>query len=396
VTVPTSEQRLPLAPAGSFGEYTEARTGTTLRHALVCFLTAPLPTESRIDYVVISAEDADEYVWSFTHGTKGWRVDFTADGGLAHLTVPAPGQLEAKVVIRKDASTLATLSLTQNVAAPGAGFTPLPEGAVVGQRQAIFALREICEELKGYIDDAAAATGANGIPARLLAAVLFLEASYRPKDGSPRAMDIRKQLSGDWYTPRLDAVLDNLRGKPHTATGRPPQLDDIREEELALIRDFINGSDWDPSYAYASGKTLGVGQIAQTTAAMVLGKTTWREPGVKTKSSDLKQIESDFTALTVVDKVDVFNSLRFPKRNVWVAAKLLEKLKNRTNRFPALSAKDVLTNDQAIEVLATEYNGGPRPIATADVTVRWYGETARTLVRTPSIKGLERFFPDPP
>jgi hypothetical protein len=395
VTVPTTEQRLPLAPAGSFGEYTEARTGTTLRHALVCFLTAPLPTESRIDYVVISPEDADDYAWSFTHGTKGWKLEHTAEGGLAHVTVPSSGQLEAKVVIRKGGSMPTTLSLTQTVAGPGTGFTPLPEGAVVGQRQAVFALREICEELKGYLDDAAAATGANGIPARLLAAVLFLEASYRPKDGSPRAIDLRNQLGGP-FTPRLDAVIDNLRGKPHTASGRPPQLDDIREEEISLIRGYINDSDWDPTYAFASAKTLGVGQIAQTTAAMVLGKTTWREPGVKTKKADLDQIESDFTGLTLVDKVDVFNSLRFPKRNVWVAAQLLEKLKNRANRYSGLTAKDLLTNDRAIEVLATEYNRGASSVAEAAFKVSWYGETARKLVRAPSIKGLERFFPDPP
>src|SRR6266581_4776360 len=122
-------------------------------------------------------------------------------------------------------------------------------------------------------------------------------------------------------------------------------LHDIRDEELSLIRDMINSTSYDPSYAFASMKTLGVGQIAQTTAAMALGLIAWRELHEKTRTTELGQIEDDFMALDVLSKVDVFNSLRFPKRNVWVAAQLLAKLKNRAHRFSALSAKDVLTND---------------------------------------------------
>jgi hypothetical protein len=397
VTVPATEQRLPLAPPGSFGEFTEVRVPPALRHALVCYLTAPLPTESRIDFVVISAEDADEYLWSFSHGAKGWNVEHVTDGGLAHVTVQAPGQLKTKVVIRKEGATKATLTLTQNVTGPDATFRPLPETATAAARHEVFALHEICEELKPYVDEAAASTGANGIPARLLAAVLFMEARARPKDGSPFAGDIRRRLSGEYYTPRLSALADKLKKKGFApGSARMLDLHDIRDEEIDLIREMINLTEWDPSYAFASGKTLGVGQIAQTTAAMALGLIPWQELHEKTRKTDLDTIESGFMALDKPTKIDIYNSLRFPKRNVFVAAKLLAKLKNRPHRFPTLSAKAVLTNDQAIEAIATEYNRGGFDTPTADLESNFNGRFAKRLVRAPSEKGLDQFYPDPP
>lgn len=397
MTVPVTEQRLPLAAPGSFGEVVDARGPTSLRHSLVCYLTSPLPTESRIDYVVISYEDADEYLWSFGLGVKDWKVEHEEDGGLAHVTVPAAGQLKTKVVVRKAGATTATLALTQDVQGPAATFRPLPETAVVAERHEVFALREVCEELKPYIDAAATATGATGVPARLLAAVLFMEARARPKGGSPLANDIQRRLSGDMYTPRFQAVSDKLKKSGWLpGSARMLHLHDIRDEELSLLRDMINLVEWDPSYAFAAGKTLGVGQIAQTTAAMALGLIPWRELHEKTRRTELGQIETDFMALDALSKVDVFNSLRFPRRNVWVAAQLLAKLKNRPHRFPTLPSAGVLTNDQAIEVIATEYNRGGFETPTADLKANFNGNFARRLVRAPSEKGLDQFYPDPP
>ena len=45
------------------------------------------------------------------------------------------------------------------------------------------AIRELINDLSGYINQGAAASGPTGIPARLLAGVVFMEAWGRPKWG---------------------------------------------------------------------------------------------------------------------------------------------------------------------------------------------------------------------
>jgi hypothetical protein len=126
---------------------------------------------------------------------------------------------------------------------------------------------------------------------------------------------------------------------------------------------------------------------------MTLGLIPWKELNEVTRSDDLEVIEDAWDNLSQTDKVDIFNSLRFPKRNIHVAAQLLAKLKNRAHRFPSLTATDVLTNTEAIGVIATEYNRGGFDTPTATMSVNSNGRWVRDYVADPSAIGLETFFP---
>lgn len=195
-------------------------------------------------------------------------------------------------------------------------------------------LREVCEELKPYIDDAAAATGPKGTPARLLAAALLMEVWGRPKDGSPKARQIRKSLQGEEYEPRLQAIEDKIKGAFGMKV-KKTHLDSIRDVELDLIREFLNefetlslSGSRKYELFFSGKKSLGVGQIAQTTIAMASGKIIWREMTEGHKSATLDAIDHDFQTLSLDDRRGIFTTLRFPHSNILAAGQLLAKLKN--------------------------------------------------------------------
>ncbi|CAN7761600.1 hypothetical protein LJR130_007090 [Variovorax sp. LjRoot130] len=410
MTAPLTERYfLPIAAPISWNMLGETVTvpglGGTAGFTLVSFLTAPLPVDSRLDYVLLCHEDADEFIWRFADpATK--LVSKTDSGDTASwVTLPAAGTLETTVFVRKTGTTLATVSLTQQVVEPSADFRALATQLAIAGAGAdyLFTLREICLELKPYIDAAATATGPNGIPARLLAAILYREAFNRPKDGSPKADAIRLRLEGKDYDPRQQALVEQLTRQ----TGRTVNLQhlhDIRDVEIAMMRGFFNEiedlSSFDPrllTLLYASRKTLGVGQIAQTTAAMVSGLITWRELTDPGKEAVLDAIEADYRALSTSDKLGIFNGLRFPKTNIQFAAQLLAKLKNRAHRFPMMSMRDVLASDQAIGMIATEYNRGGFDTPLASMKNNAYGDRAVTYAKADQdVLGLTRYFPDPP
>ena len=393
----------PTALTGAYGQAVYAAgIGGGPGYTLVSYLTSPVPNASRLDYVVFCHEDADDWKWTFRFPGSKFILKSVSGQPFAHTEFGAAGQMETEVEILKTGTRRALLTMTQDVRTPGTPFMTVMTsvGAVAGGQ--LFALREICEDFRDYIIAAAAATGANGIPARLLAAVLFMEAWARPKDGSPKAVTIRSKLEGQWDTPRLDAAYESFRRKVWSPVYRL-HLHDIRDVELELIRGFLNdvmtpivGPVADGSYLHTGKKSLGVGQIAQTTTAMVTGKITWRDLNETARAPILDGIEDDFKALSGADFWDIFNLLRFPKTNILCAAKLLEKIKNRAHRFPAMTARDVLTNPKAIGVIATEYNRGAYDTPLASFKENSNGTRAVKYVTAPSSIGLDRFFPDPP
>ena len=126
---------------------------------------------------------------------------------------------------------------------------------------------------------------------------------------------------------------------------------------------------------------------------MVTGDTTWTELSESNRKELLDQIEGAWKALGLETKVDIFNALRFPKQNAWVAAHLLAAIKNRPHRFPNLSAQDVLTNAQAIDIIATEYNRGAYDTDLADMKGGSNGRRAKQYVLSSSDQiGLEQFY----
>ncbi|CAN7747385.1 hypothetical protein LJR175_006628 [Variovorax sp. LjRoot175] len=129
MTAPLTERYfLPIAAPISWNMLGETVTvpglGGTAGFTLVSFLTAPLPVDSRLDYVLLCHEDADEFIWRFADpATK--LVSKTDSGDTASwVTLPAAGTLETTVFVRKTGTTLATVSLTQQVVEP-ANSAPL-------------------------------------------------------------------------------------------------------------------------------------------------------------------------------------------------------------------------------------------------------------------------------
>ena len=410
MTIPLTERfLLPIPATIPWNVYGQAQTfgreSGTAGFTLVSALTEPLPIKSRLDYVLLCHEDADEFIWSFADTGTGMITKVSRGDTVASFSAPVPGPLMTEIVVQRGGRKIASLSFVQECLAPSTKFESLLfDLKAAGQSTDLFfAIREVCEELKPYIDEAAASTGPNGIPARLLAAVIYMEARGRPKDESPKARSIRKRLSGEEYNPRQQAIQETLKRYAGMSVHKL-HLHDIREVEVELIRSFFNEfetlADLDPrrvELKYAGKKSLGVCQIAQTTAAMTEGLIPWRDLNEGSRSADLEAIEDAYKALTMSDFLSIFNSLRFPKMNIMVAAHLLAKIKNRPNRFPTMSARDVLTSAQAIGIIATEYNRGAYGTPLATMKNNGNGDRAvKFVLASKDILGLTRFFPDPP
>lgn len=194
------------------------------------------------------------------------------------------------------------------------------------------ASRELIQDFWGEVFEAAQNTDAdgNGVPARLLAAILYNEIFSRPKIYS---------------------------------TCRPwqvgPAAAHVRTTEIERIARELNGED---SYIWTSidTSTIGAGQIKASTAAMVLGYLDWRDlpEDSEARPAVTSQIDAEFEQLPVAQKVDLFNRLRFPRSNIDIAARLLARLKNRPHRWPNTPSGELCDDQHAVEILATEYNIG--------------------------------------
>jgi hypothetical protein len=406
-----TESRIPAgltaADLGQSVSKTVTIGGAAKSFHLVSYLTAPVPTNMRLDYVLFTDADIDRCEWTFKYGRSSFQIPGQSDRQQrAAVTVPArepasPGAAPPTIEVTVEAfdgddDTLSSLTLTQATAFAGTAFDAIASDRAFDAAQRAYSMREICVVLRDYIIAATSATGPTGIPARLLAAILIKESMARPQDGSPKANLIRKNIGGEEFTPRLDVVQTKFWGALDNSTKHMRrELDDIREPEIDMVRDFYNEDLYGVSRI--GPKSIGVGQIAQTTAAMALGKIAWRLLPAATPKPTLEAIELNYKALSLDDRIDIFNQLRFPKRHVMIAAKILAAIKNGTPRYPALTAAALAApaNLRAVQVIATEYNRGAHDTAEADVKISSYGEFISKLL-TDQRALFDRYFPVPP
>jgi hypothetical protein len=155
-------------------------------------------------------------------------------------------------------------------------------------------------------------------------------------------------------------------------------LDFVREKELANHALALNdGKD--------TKHSLGVGQMKPQTLAMLLGLTLSNplpvDPALREQSDN--EPWSAYTSLRHEEKIGLFNLLRFPKTNILMVARQLKYLKNRSNRWPSLSPTDLLADERAMKVIASEYNLGATESAQADAYPTAYGGKVYTASGSP-------------
>ena len=347
-----ADEPSPLVEEGELGQVSSRAART-----LLCDLSSPIVLGSGPRYRLgppgAERSSADRlYSYQWTVRRRGddrpvWQT--VTPGPEIRIIAAAPGRYQLEVAVLADgAPSGLRLSLVQDVEVEPAALTT---GLRRASAPAAQAMRELVNDLRGYVVEAAVATGEHGVPVRLLAAVLFIEILSRPRPSRERELD------------ELDRMLDAL----------------ARGERVL----FPIG---------ALDRTLGVGQLRPAIAAMVLGATPWIDPE---KGGDRRQardrIRASYDALTLDAKRAIFTRLRWPRSNIAAAARLLSTLKNRPNRYPALTHAQLAADPHAIGVVATEYISGATAAPAADAKPSGYGSWVWQQMQDPLV---QRFFPD--
>ena len=352
MTTRLTESRFPAGGAAALGQSAEGGG-----FALISYLESPLTVDSAVQYVLfgLNGNVADQCEWTVFHSRVSENVHQTGSENLFKYTPPAAGTIQVVVNITSGAAAQ-TLSLTQDVADSNVQIEALvnrvipPSGPLVALGGDPITSRELVNDLRVFVTNAVAATNLDGrgIPKELLAALLYREILFRPKE----------------YT---------FSGTQFYLVGGF-----VRENEIGTFADaLINGVDLD--------RSLGVAQIKPQTAAMLLGLTPWRElprdPALRPPVAD--QIFKDYGLLSATTKVDLFNLLRFPKSNIDLCARLLARLKNRAHRWPDLAPDALLRNELAMRVIASEYNLGASETPQAAAMPTAYGGKVYTVTGSP-------------
>jgi hypothetical protein len=174
------------------------------------------------------------------------------------------------------------------------------------------------------------------IPARFLAAVLYVEIYHRWSEREREIDQVRRNLAaqnrGDWF---------------HFPNAWPLHRIDL---------------------------SIGVGQVRLSTAAMVSGAIAWMDQDRANRQPARDRIARKFNALSIGTKLDLFEQLRWPEGNIDTAAQLLSRLKNRPNRYPEMSSAEFARDERAVGVLATEYNAGPTDSEASEAAPSGYGK----------------------
>ncbi len=306
---------------------------------LICDLTSPFAVGAEPRYRLgpaggerSSPDPRSTYRWTVRDRADGrpiWRT-VTAAPEL-RISAAAPGRYVVEVVVlASGTSTGVCLSLDHHVELEPEVLTIGLEGASVAVAGA---MRELVNDLRPYIIEAAAATGPHGITARCLAAVLFIEVLSRPK--ATREIDLDGPGAHD--------------------------------------------------------RTLGVGQIRPVTAAMVTGATPWIDQDRSDRRPARELIQAGYDALAPEAKRAIITRLRWPKSNIAMAARLLSTLKNRANRYPALTRAQLAADPHAVGILATEYVSGATRTPAADARASGYGSWVWHQMQESL---MQRFFPN--
>ena len=385
-----------------YGEAVTAAVTPAGTYALISMVTSPLTVGNRQDYVVISYPDAaTPTAYPTEPDTYRWRVvedrfpstlppdpmdEVQTELGWHWTFFEAPDTVHVTVELEADGVTLATLTLNQTVQARRTDVDAFITANKLDREDAI---HELVSDLRPYINSSAVSAGATSAPVRLVAAILWQEMQHRWRDDTDGAERYRKALAAGTSIngPETPGWVGEVEKPMRWTLSIEDKM--VREVELetaamahnapiALGRDIL------------ARTSLGPGQVRQNVAAMVLFGTTSR---------------SAYGDLTLAQKVEVYNRLRFPKTNVDVVTKLLTSLKNRTRTGggPATAATPWKTMTRQVMVdleepctaVAQEFNTGATNSYTSSLGGRYGQGTWRTMSNVLPINAAV-FFPEPP
>jgi hypothetical protein len=342
---PSLASARPMSTPSEFGQ-----ADASADRVLICDLSSPLVVGSQPRYEVVERTyPSDAYIWTVTDRGNGSQVFLQrTTTPVLRITATRAGSFDVTVEAYVNrapawgmpvpgANRVGRLTLRQDVVAEDPYLT---EFAARRDADSAAVSRELINDFRGYIVSAAAATGPTGITERFLAGVLLAEIAQRPKAGR------EQELAG------VDADLRTLEGGGSLAP-------------------------WS-----STNRSLGVGQVRMSTAAMVTGATPWVEQDRADRAPGRRQAEQNYDALTPAQKRQLFDLLRFPKSNIRVVAELLTRLKNRPNRWPALDATAFGGNARAVGVVATEHNQGATNSPAADAEPSDYGRNVWAMMNS--------------
>lgn len=213
----------------------------------------------------------------------------------------------------------------------------------------ISTIRELVNDFQKFTIEAAKATGPYGISARMLASILYFEIYNTPK--SKRNLEIE-------YVNYIFSVL-GMAGW--------------------VVNKFID-------------KSVGVGQIRLSTAAMSADLLPIKEQSKDNIDEQRKKITAEFNELDFKTKQYLLTQLEWPKSNITYAAQYLAKLKNRTNRYPDLDRKRFSCSEGPVSIIATEYNKGPTTTDFKNANISEYGHGVWNMMENNEI--IKNYFPN--
>ena len=370
--VRTTESRLPAGfRAADLGQ-AEIIPGAGDREdiALVSSLSSPIGITSVIDYAVFvtTDEQIDQYRWTFDPISSPTIATVTTTDGVTSYQPLVIGLLEVTVELLRGGAVMHSLTMFQDIRPRFEGFG-FGHNYIPGY-EALYALAagdpvttaEVTGDFRGYINESAAE---HNLPPRFLAVVIYQGCMQAPK---------QQEVGLTVWTPG-------------------------RDQKLAWAADDINRA-WRFNLADDLDDRLGVAQWRPPNMAALVGPDgldgdpyiTWREKAADGSNGSAMDhlLWTDFDALPVENKTDLFNLARFPKAGIALAAAYLAALRARWPAWRDLSVDELLDDEDALVTLATEYDAGAHVTGGATPSTGW-GKSAAGTIWLPVLVGV---FPD--
>lgn len=166
---------------------------------------------------------------------------------------------------------------------------------------------------------------------------------------------------------------------------------------IMAVEMMNRGADVDQEIAFAKAiylgdPSIGVTQLKLSALAMLQGLIPWIEADAPTDEARKRaagRVKQDYSKLETSQKECLLATLANPTTAVTVTAQYLAKLKNRSNRFPSYEARRMHQyGKREPAIIATEYNLGPTQSPAGSAQSSDYGTTVSRLAAHASMTAV--------